>query len=552
MLTPAGVPVPTREPAAAASTPVAYTSEPDLTGQDVGPYHVRRKLGAGEWGEVYEAEQTTMGRAVALKVLSVAHRADPEKVQRFVADASAKANVQHPLILSVYEAGEWNGAQFYAREFIPGETLAQRAARGEPLDEQIALRILRVVTESISYLKQKRFAYRAFDASSIYLGEDGQPRFANLAVAPGHAPTAEAIGEIQALGRLLTPLLPPGGATGGVLALLGRMQIAGPNGVPSWAAMLQQIKQLEPRVVPADAFKLNEQEEAAIRAVAEVKRRQKRSMIMATVGIFGLLWVVAGLVWWQLTRNREKSFESLIEIPAGDFISGDNQTASLPTFWIDQYEVTISQYARFITELEKNPSTEWDHPRQPKGKSHKPQRWDEIVSQARTHKTWEGAPLSLDCPVFGVDWWDACAYAKWKGRSLPSEQEWEKAARGSKGFLYPWGNDPDPKRVNSGADFNARDGSAKATVDGYNRWAPVDAVRGDKSPFGVIGMAGNVREWTASVEPNPELGRELPVIRGGSFADPDVKLTMRSNKLLEAQGDDRVGFRTATHTAPQK
>ena len=95
-----------------------------------------------------------------------------------------------------------------------------------------------------------------------------------------------------------------------------------------------------------------------------------------------------------------------------------------------------------------------------------------------------------------LTWWDAYAYAKWRGRDLPSEQEWEKAARGTKGFQYPWGEEPSQKLANTGEDHKPGQPGTKGQIDGYNFWGDVDSMPKDKSAYGVIGMAGNVSEWT--------------------------------------------------------
>ena len=206
----------------------------------------------------------------------------------------------------------------------------------------------------------------------------------------------------------------------------------------------------------------------------------------------------------------------MIEIPGGEFIYQDGQKLSLPAFFIDEYEVTIGQYAEFLKYLEQHPgeAAKFDHSEQPKGKSHVPAAWADqnlatgpmqgYYARAKRWGRYHDASLDVNCPVFGVDWFDAFAYAKWKGRRLPTEQEWEKAARGTQGFKYPWGNEPDGTKANSGSDFdpNPKKGGEQ---DGYKRWSPVDAKKGDKSPFGVMGMAGNVSEWTASLDTDPRM-----------------------------------------------
>ncbi len=129
------------------------------------------------------------------------------------------------------------------------------------------------------------------------------------------------------------------------------------------------------------------------------------------------------------------------------------------------------------------------------------------------------------------------------------EQEWEKAARGTDGRTFPWGNDPALiSKVNTSADYHQENGAIKGQVDGYNRWAPVDAMTGDRSPYGVMDMAGNVSEWTASVTPRGS--RKFPVICGGNFGSGGVEVTRRVTDMADLGTNERVGFRTVADTAP--
>ena len=521
-----------------------------LVGKVLGDYEVIRKLGGGQWGETYEAMQASVRRPVAMKVLRSDLASEGTMVQEFVADASTKANVQHPSIVSVFDAGQSNGLYFYTREYIDGATLADYQAQGAVIDDQTALRVIRVVAEALSYLSQGKVPRTLLSAKSIYIANDGRPRLANLAHLK-HDVDAVVQREIQELSRIVSATMQGAvGASPGMRAMLSRMRIDGAGGFLSYGALLQAVKALEPNVVPAEAFKMNERDRAAIKAVENTKKQQKRTMIYSTIGLLLLLWLVLGTFYFKFIRPRSKVTNVLVKVAAGPFIYGDGktlQTITLPDFWIDKYEVTIFQYAEFLAALEKNPTTKYDAPGQPQGKSHKPKDWDRFYLKARGAKTFEFAPISLDTPIFYVDWYDAYAYAKWAGRRLPTEQEWEKAARGKNGNIYAWGNKFEASKLNSSTDFN-NDPNVEGAKDGYNRWAPVDKHPGDVSEYGVVNMTGNVSEWTSSTE--KVMGFDTPVIRGGTFRLPDYELYNRQTDLLQEQAKMSLGFRTVSDKPP--
>ncbi len=167
-------------------------------------------------------------------------------------------------------------------------------------------------------------------------------------------------------------------------------------------------------------------------------------------------------------------------VPAGEFLYGDdNQRMSLPAFYIDKYEVTTRLYAKFLQATR--------------------QLWSEVS------RVGDG-----DRPVIGVTWEEAEAYCRHYGKRLPTEQEWEKAARGTDGRRYPWGNEEPTSRH---AHFNKC-----CQWNGYGTLATVGSYEAGKSPYGLYDLAGNVWEWTSSVY-NPAGKWKNGVIRGGSWVN---------------------------------
>jgi CheY-like chemotaxis protein len=535
------------------AAPAGQESSAGLLGQMIGGYQIVSQLGEGRWGTVYAAVQTSINRPVGLKVLDPVRAQDEVQKQRFVADARAKAHVQHPAILSVYEAGSADGWNFFAHEYVDGQNLAEMAANGITLDEPTALKLLRVAADGLLYLSRNNIAHATPQPSDIYLGVDGQPRLSNLATQlADQQPTVEQ--EIEALGRAVLPLLPATAPVSpGLRALLGRTQQAHPAPITAWGVLLQGLKALEPKVVPSAAAAISAHDRATEEAVAKARQQQKRAFII-NVATMGSLLLLAGIVIWYFFRSNERTLDQQIHIEAGQFIAGERKTAETGEFWIDKYEVTIGQYAKFVEWIEKNPEKEkdYDHPSQPRfhtdgtSYSHIPQHWPKYHGNARNGTPVHSSPITLNAPMLTATWWDAYAYARWRGRELPTELEWEKAARGTDGRAYPWGDDAEVKRANTNADHNFSQPQIKGKVDGANYWSDVDALKSDKSPFDVIGMAGNVSEWTATWTED----KSKVVVKGGNFARD---LTRMGDRLTIEPGksEEFIGFRTITRKPPE-
>ncbi len=226
----------------------------------------------------------------------------------------------------------------------------------------------------------------------------------------------------------------------------------------------------------------------------------------------------------------------MVLIPAGLFIRGSREGEGrsdefprrkihLKAFAIDKYEVSNARYLKFV-----------------KDTKHKPPL-----------NVYGEGPLAAvqgigNLPVVQVTWHDAVDYCFWAGKRLPTEAEWEKAARGTDGRIYPWGDEPDKGKF---ANYDRE-------WEGKNTLVEVSSLPEGRSPFGIYHLAGNVREWvhdwydrdyySQSPEKNPQ-GPDngiLKVLRGGSWHSfPSDLRTASRGKGGFALKTHGVGFRCA-------
>jgi len=269
--------------------------------------------------------------------------------------------------------------------------------------------------------------------------------------------------------------------------------------------------------------------------------------------------------------QRTSTTDGMIQVfvPAGQFIMGTfdavmSAPVYLDAFWIDQTEVTNAMFAKFVaatnyrTDAEKygdayvfhlsstyeynyvsTPGANWQHPHGP-------------ASNIK----------GLDqYPVVQVSWNDAVAFCKWAGERLPTEAEWEKAARGTDGRLYPWGGQDWAGNL---ANFMDKQLNPTYTVDdGHAGIAPVGSYPDGASPYGALDMAGNVAEWvedwyadaypqgdqtTLMVNPQGLATGEERGMRGGAWTSNDdnngeKRLSSHRNYNLPDYSGDSAGFR---------
>lgn len=240
----------------------------------------------------------------------------------------------------------------------------------------------------------------------------------------------------------------------------------------------------------------------------------------------------------QMTGQPLRPYHALLARAVPAWEMADEQPVHevrISRFAIDKHEVTNEQYQRFLDWVEEHGDERVKHSDQPIGKSHRPRYWGAFNPLLDQSELANLAPFDEDsfrdpaAPVVGVDWYDAFAYAKWAGKRLPTEAEWELAAKGSQERLWPWGDDWHWGLCNIGGDKSGLDViNTKRDRDGYVYPAPVGSFPESDSAFGVSDMAGNVAEWCAdwygesyyessdSADPaGPAAGKER-VVRGGS------------------------------------
>ena len=213
------------------------------------------------------------------------------------------------------------------------------------------------------------------------------------------------------------------------------------------------------------------------------KPRQRWRSRNSHFDIIALYLLISLFSVYACTTAFAQDAENMILISAGTFTMGSDSRAAdekpmhkvyLDAYYISKYEVTNAEYYEFWKLQAASPQKVSQHT--PENFTHLPQigDWPARAKQFPNH------------PVVGISWHDANAYVVWKGMRLPTEAEWEKAARGYTDRIWPWGNAMEPHA------------NTAANDDGYeNRLAPVGSFPKGKSYYGVMDMAGNVWEWTA-------------------------------------------------------
>jgi serine/threonine protein kinase len=567
-------------------------------------YIITGLLGEGAMGEVYLATDEQTGQQVAVKVLARQLITHPDLIERFRREADTLRQLDHPNIVKFVDTFEHGGQYVIVMEYVPGGSLHQLIKKG-PLPIDHAHRIALELCDALIRSHHLKIIHRDIKPDNVLITEDGTPKLADFGVArltagtrmtqtgtkvgtPYYmAPeawkgeTIDGQADIWSLGVMLFEMLSGNVPFDGdsEFTIMTKVTTTSPPDLKKLRSDVPPglVKIIERMLRREKAQRYQTMRELA----ADLERGGQQSktispqttagiVIVALITLAGMLFLSGALnpsIPEQTPSSASTSTEStkeettptlqviamsetvepsqvpteltdsagvtMVLVPAGEFTMGssDGESDEEPThqvvlnaFYIDKYEVTNTLYKACVD------AGACDLPR-------------DLASATRTSHF--GNPEFGAHPVINVDWPQAKSYCEWRTARLPTEAEWEKAARGEDARKYPWGNSINPSLANY---FNTIGDTRE--VGSYEE---------SRSSYEVYNLAGNVWEWVSDVyDPNyysalssfdnptgPTSGNKK-VIRGGSWND-DANALRSANRAgldLSAYGHD-VGFRCA-------
>jgi formylglycine-generating enzyme required for sulfatase activity len=532
-----------------------------------GRYTLTRELGHGGMAAVYLATDVKLGRPVAIKVLPPATR-EHLGAERFQREVHLTAQLSHPHIVPVFEADEADGCLYYVMEYVEGESLEARLRREGSLPLDDAVRVAAEVGDALQYAHERGIIHRDVKPANILLAR-GHALVADFGIAkatstPAGVDSLTATGVTVGTAHYMSPEQASGerqlDARSDVYALTavlyemlaGEPPFTGPTVQAVMARLLTEpprpIRTIRPelpahieRALAAGLAKMPADRPPSARAFVDLlvrptaerpraaRRGWPRPALTAGAVFAALVAIVGAAMWgkvtsWWAGRGRvPESPSGMVLVPGGEYplfggtctLCQAERVVSVDSFYLDRTEVTVGAYAGF-------------------------------VAAGGAAAPWSTRPPP-DLPVTGVTWEEASAHCRWRDSAarLPTETEWEAAARGTDGRRYPWGARWDPARVNA------------ASPEGG--LLPIGSFALGAAPSGVLDLAGNAWEWTATPGPGGgggaggAGGAPHYVIRGGAFdSPPEAAATFYRAALPGSVENDRrqeylgkTGFRCA-------
>jgi tRNA A-37 threonylcarbamoyl transferase component Bud32 len=490
-------------------------------------------------GAVFLARDAKLGREVAIKVLPPTTRAYLGS-ERFEREVQLAAKLSHPHIVPLFEADEVDGFHYYVMGYVAGESLAERLTSQGPLALDEAIRITAEVGDALQYAHERGIIHRDIKPANILLS-GGHALVTDFGIAKRMAEsegstltgtgvtvgTAAYMSPEQASGERRIDARSDVYALAAVLyeMLAGEPPFTGPNAQAVVARILvdapRTVRTIRPNVpahieqaLLAGLAKVPGDRPPSARAFVDslspptaerqIPRRRAWPWLVAGAAVLAA-GAIAALLLGHPTLSPAARPAGMVRVPADSYLVGGGRgrprhTVVLDSFYLDSTEVTVAAYQRYL---------------------------DSSGSAA----PWGASPPRA-WPATGILWSEAQLYCQWRGSRLPTEDEWEAAARGKQGGRYPWGDQWNRGRANAGLMTDTL--------------MPVGAFPTGRSPVGAEDMVGNAWEWTAADTVTPT-GQVRHVIKGGAFnTQPEnAAATFRS-----ALPDDRrllwnTGFRCA-------
>jgi serine/threonine protein kinase len=458
-------------------------------------YRIVNLIGQGGFAAVYRAWDLRLNAPCALKE---SFDGSAEAQRQFQREASVLANLRHPNLPRVVDFFSVVGqGQYLVMDFIEGEDLESMVNQhGGPLPEQKVIDWIGQICHALNYLHHQNppIIHRDVKPANIKITPDNQAMLVDFgafkvydndtkttqgarAISPGYAPfeqygagSTDARTDVYAVGATLYAVLTGQEPPESIIRLAGTdlpdpRQLNPGLSVSTTVAILQALA-----VMPDQRFTTISELKTALNG--------SQNVVIPPPPSIPATYTPISTPTRRIVVSNPANIE-WVTIPAGPFLYGADKREEMiqDAFSIGKYPITNEQYKLFLDA----------HPNHPA-----PDNWD---GSLRTYP-----PGKENHPVVYVSWEDAQAFCRWGGYRLPTELEWEKAARGTDGRTYPWGEEwADGKYCNS---LEAR----------LSCTTPVDLYLEGVSPFGVWDMGGNVWEWTDNRETvTPQ------VVRGGSW-----------------------------------